>query len=93
MSNLSIAVSSSPRTFFGLPDHHTFRLIALKACILRQTRICRIADFTFIRADESQISYPRNASLTKDTGFEGYEPKDVITQQPKKSARERIDGD
>jgi len=44
-------------------------------------------------ADESRISYPTNASLTKDTGFEGYEPKDVITQQPKKSARKRIDGD
>ena len=44
-------------------------------------------------ADESQIRYPKNASLTKDTGFEGYEPKDVVTQQPKKSARKRIDGD
>ncbi|MGI8469556.1 MAG: transposase family protein [Pyrinomonadaceae bacterium] len=44
-------------------------------------------------ADDSQISYPTNASLTKDTGFEGYEPKDVLRQQPKKSARERIDGD
>ena len=44
-------------------------------------------------ADESQISYPKNASLTKDTGFEGYEPQGVITQQPKKSARKRIDGD
>jgi hypothetical protein len=44
-------------------------------------------------ADDSQISYPTNASLTKDTGFEGYEPKDVLTQQPKKSARDRTDGD
>ena len=44
-------------------------------------------------ADDSHISYPVNASLTKDTGFEGYEPKDAVTQQPKKSARERIDGD
>ena len=44
-------------------------------------------------ADESQISYPKNASLTKDTGFEGYEPKDVLTQQPKKSARKGTDGD
>ncbi len=35
-------------------------------------------------ADESKISYPKNASLTKDTGFEGYEPKDVVTGQPKK---------
>ncbi len=44
-------------------------------------------------ADESRISYPTNASLTKDTGFEGYEPKEAVTQQPKKSARKRIDGD
>jgi len=44
-------------------------------------------------ADESQIIYRKNASLTKDTGFEGYEPKDVLRQQPKKSARKRTDGD
>lgn len=44
-------------------------------------------------ADESKIRYPKNASLTKDTGFEGYEPKDVVTQQPKKSERDGIDRD
>jgi hypothetical protein len=36
-------------------------------------------------ADESQISYPENASLTQDTGFQGYQPKGVVVQQPKKS--------
>lgn len=35
-------------------------------------------------ADESKISYPQNASLTKDTGFQGYEPKGVVSEQPKK---------
>ena len=35
-------------------------------------------------ADESQISYPRNASLTKDTGFQGYEPEGVLSEEPKK---------
>lgn len=35
-------------------------------------------------ADESQISYPKNASLTKDTGFQGYEPEGVLTEQPQK---------
>ena len=35
-------------------------------------------------ADEAAISYPRAASLTKDTGFQGYEPEAVICQQPKK---------
>lgn len=35
-------------------------------------------------ADESQISYPENASLTQDTGFQGYQPQGVLVQQPKK---------
>lgn len=35
-------------------------------------------------ADEAQINYPKNASLTKDTGFQGYEPAGVLNQQPKK---------
>ena len=35
-------------------------------------------------ADKSQISYPKNASLTQDTGFQGYQPKGVVVQQPKK---------
>ncbi len=35
-------------------------------------------------ADESRISYPENASLTQDTGFQGYQPKAVLVQQPKK---------
>ncbi len=35
-------------------------------------------------ADESQISSPENASLTQDTGFQGYQPKTVVVQQPKK---------
>jgi hypothetical protein len=35
-------------------------------------------------AEESQITYPQNASLTKDTGFQGYEPTGVLNQQPKK---------
>jgi len=35
-------------------------------------------------ADESRISYPKNASLTQDTGFQGYQPEGVLVQQPKK---------
>jgi hypothetical protein len=42
-------------------------------------------------ADESRISYPSNATLGKDTGFQGYEPKGVITTQPKKTERQRIE--
>lgn len=40
-------------------------------------------------ADESHISYPKNASLTKDTGFQGYEPEGVLSEQPKKKSEER----
>lgn len=36
-------------------------------------------------ADEAQIGYPANATLAKDTGFQGYEPAGVLTTQPKKS--------
>ena len=36
-------------------------------------------------AEQEKISYPRNATLYKDTGFQGYEPRGVKTVQPKKS--------
>ena len=44
-------------------------------------------------ADKSKIKYPRNASLTQDTGFQGYQPKEVLVQQPKKSKKSRTDAD
>lgn len=40
-------------------------------------------------ADDAQIVYPANATLDKDTGFQGYEPAGVLTAQPKKSPRAR----
>ena len=40
-------------------------------------------------ADEAQIAYPTNATLDKDTGFQGYEPAGVLTQQPQKSPKAR----
>ncbi len=43
--------------------------------------------------DKSKISYPKNASLTQDTGFQGYQPKDVVVQQPKKSKKTGTDAD
>lgn len=36
-------------------------------------------------ADENDIHYPAQATLGKDTGFQGYEPHGVLTFQPKKS--------
>ena len=38
-------------------------------------------------ADAAQMVYPPNATLGKDTGFQGYEPAGVLTQQPKKKPR------
>ena len=38
-------------------------------------------------ADEAQIAYPTNATLDKDTGFQGYEPAGVLTRQPKKNPK------
>ena len=35
--------------------------------------------------DREPIAYPPDARLSKDTGFQGYEPAGVKTQQPKKS--------
>ena len=37
--------------------------------------------------DEAQPGYPVYATLDKDTGFQGYEPGGVLTQQPKKNPR------
>lgn len=37
--------------------------------------------------DEAQIAYPTNATLSKDTGFQGYEPEAALNTQPKKSRK------
>ena len=39
------------------------------------------------QADEAAIVYPHQAVLGKDTGFQGYEPVEVITWQPKKKPK------
>lgn len=38
-------------------------------------------------ADNGQITYPKGATLGKDTGFQGYEPPGVATAQPTKKPR------
>ena len=40
-------------------------------------------------ADEGEIGYPTNATLDKDTGFQGYEPAGALTRQPKKNPKAR----
>lgn len=39
------------------------------------------------QADQAAIAYPYAATLGKDTGFQGYEPADVMTWQPKKKPK------
>ena len=40
-------------------------------------------------ADAAQICYLTNATLGKDTGFQGYEPAGVLSRQPKKNQKAR----
>jgi len=40
-------------------------------------------------ADENAIAYPAGATLGQDTGFQGYDPKGILTFQPKKSQKAR----
>ncbi len=40
-------------------------------------------------ADAAQMAYPVNATLDKDTGFQGYEPEGALTRQPKKNRKAR----
>ena len=37
--------------------------------------------------EEAAIAYPANATLTQDTGFQGYAPLGVLTMQPTKKAK------
>src|SRR5215468_2211848 len=39
--------------------------------------------------DEAHLLSPVNSTLDKDTGFQGYEPTGILTQQPKKSPEAR----
>ena len=40
-------------------------------------------------ADHAAITFPASATLSKDPGFQGYEPAGVLTVQPKKSPKAR----
>ena len=42
-------------------------------------------------ADEAGIIYPDNATLTQDTGFQGYEPANILIYQPTKTERQAFD--
>jgi len=65
-----------------LTSNHTKRVVYLSPTVVGKTHDKKVAD-------DHPISYPRCATLGKDTGFQGYEPKGVITFQPKKSLKAR----
>ena len=61
-----------------LVNEHTQRVVSLSPTVAGKTHDKKLAQ-------ASQSSYPAQATLTKDTGFQGYEPDAVLSAQPKKS--------
>ena len=65
-----------------LVNEHTGKVVYLGPTIAGKTHDKKAAH-------EDQIAYPVNATLDNDTGFQGYEPASVLTQQPKKNRKAR----
>ena len=65
-----------------LVNEHTGKVVYLGPTLAGKTHDKKAAD-------AAQIAYPANATLDKDTGFQGYEPAGVLTAQPKKSPEAR----
>ena len=65
-----------------LVNEHTSKVIYLGPTVAGKTHDKKAAD-------DAQIAYPANATLDKDTGFQGYEPAGVLTAQPKKNPAAR----
>jgi hypothetical protein len=65
-----------------LVSSHTKKVLYLSPTVVGKTHDKKVAD-------DSSISYPSCSTLGKDTGFQGYEPKGVITFQPKKNREAR----
>ena len=63
-----------------LTDERTRQVVYLSQTYVGQTHDKQVADLEAIR-------YPTGARLTKDLGFQGYEPANVLTIQPKKQMR------
>jgi hypothetical protein len=61
-----------------LINEHTQRVVYLSPTVAGKTHDKKLAG-------SSAIRYPAQATLTKDSGFQGYEPAAVVTTQPKKS--------
>jgi len=65
-----------------LVNEHTGKVVYLGPTVAGKTHDKKAAD-------DSPITYPANATLDKDTGFQGYEPAGVLTAQPKKNPKAR----
>jgi hypothetical protein len=65
-----------------LVNEHTTKVVYLGPTMAGKTHDKKAADV-------AQICYPTNATLGKDTGFQGYEPAGVLTRQPKKNRKAR----
>ncbi len=63
-----------------LINAHTTKVIYLGPTVAGKTHDKKAAD-------DAPIHYPPKATLGKDTGFQGYEPAGVLTQQSKKKPR------
>ena len=63
-----------------LINEHTSRLVYLSRTYSGKTHDKKVAD-------TEAIGYPPQATLTKDTGFQGYEPTGVRTLQPRKKPK------
>src|SRR5256712_12219688 len=65
-----------------LVNEHTKQVVYLGPTVAGKTHDKKAAD-------AAQICYPTNATLGKDTGFQGHEPAGVLTRQPKKNPEAR----
>jgi DDE superfamily endonuclease len=65
-----------------LSNAYTSKVVSLSPTVAGKTH-----DTTAV--DEADLVYPVNSTLDKDTGFQGYEPAGVLTQQPQKSLEAR----
>lgn len=63
-----------------LINEHTGRVVYLSQTYSGKTHDKKVAD-------TEDIHYPPQATLTKDTGFQGYEPAGVQTLQPRKKPK------
>src|SRR5207302_10346933 len=67
-----------------LVNEHTAKVVYLGPTVAGRTHDKKAAD-------TAQICSPTNATLGKDTGFQGYEPAGVLTRQPKKTQRPGVE--